>query len=162
MRTPKNFDYDLWTDGAGRCFARVKSTGETTEVTPEVMRFLRSEEKALRREYEEAYVTDAEGERRAKVLSLDSLYGGDSDEGFSPETWMATEDSGLDDAMTGLHEAAFLETLTEKQRRTYALMVTERRSYTECAALCGTSYQRVQKDMALIRKKAKIFFGAGV
>ena len=161
MKTPKDFDYDLWTDGAGKCFARVKSTGETTEVSPEVMRLLRSEEKALRREYENACVTDEDGNRHARVLSLDSMLDAD-DDSFAPETWMTSPDDGMDAALTLWQEDDFLKTLTEKQQRTYRLVVTEKQSYTESAALCGTSWQRVQKDMELIRKKAKIFFGTRV
>lgn len=41
MKTPKEFDYDLWTTGGGECFVRVKATGDTTAVSVEVMRTLR-------------------------------------------------------------------------------------------------------------------------
>ena len=48
-KTPKEFDYDLWTTESGAYMVRVKSTGEICEVDAETMRFLRSEEKRLRR-----------------------------------------------------------------------------------------------------------------
>jgi hypothetical protein len=52
MKTPKTpieFDYDLWTTEDGKCMARVKCTGEETEVDRSTMRILRAEEKKLRR-----------------------------------------------------------------------------------------------------------------
>jgi len=57
MKSLKEFDYDIWTkeeNGNKRCFARIKSTGEITEISIEVMRLLRNEEKKLRREIEES------------------------------------------------------------------------------------------------------------
>lgn len=53
MKTLKEFDYDLWTtneDGKKRYFARVKKTGEVTEISLEVRRYLMSLEKQMRRE----------------------------------------------------------------------------------------------------------------
>ena len=43
MKTLKEFDYDLWAieeNGRKRYFARIKATGEETEVSLEVMRLL--------------------------------------------------------------------------------------------------------------------------
>ena len=49
MKTPNEFDYDLWTaqdeQGKTHYLVRVKQTGEITEVTHDVMKFLRSTEK---------------------------------------------------------------------------------------------------------------------
>ena len=41
---PIEFDYDLWTTKDGKCMVRVKSTGETCEVSREAFRVLRAEE----------------------------------------------------------------------------------------------------------------------
>ena len=49
MKTPIEFDYDLWTTEEGKCMVRVKLTGEVCEVSRETMRVLRNEEKKLRR-----------------------------------------------------------------------------------------------------------------
>ena len=49
MKTPAEFDYDLWTAKDGKRMVRVKCTGEVCEVDEATFRFLRSEEKALRR-----------------------------------------------------------------------------------------------------------------
>ena len=54
MKTLKEFDYDLWAieeNGRKRYFARIKATGEETEVSLEVMRLLLRQEKQMRREY---------------------------------------------------------------------------------------------------------------
>ena len=48
-KTPLEFDYDLWTTEDGKCMVRIKETGETCEVSRDIMRLLRSEEKKLRR-----------------------------------------------------------------------------------------------------------------
>ncbi len=50
MKTPKDFEYDLWISDDGACMVRIKSTGEVIEVEREVMRVPRLEEKRLRRE----------------------------------------------------------------------------------------------------------------
>ena len=54
MRTPREFDYFLWTEKGDttRYYVKLKSTGETTEVSREVMRCLRNEEKKIRRAIE--------------------------------------------------------------------------------------------------------------
>ena len=52
MKTLKEFDYDLWAieeNGRKRYFARIKATGEETEVSLEVMRLLLSQEKQMLR-----------------------------------------------------------------------------------------------------------------
>lgn len=72
MKTLKEFDYDLWAieeNGRKRYFARIKATGEETEVSLEVMRLLLSQEKQMRREY-------AKQQTIGPVLSLDALRDG--------------------------------------------------------------------------------------
>ena len=78
MKTLKEFDYDLWAieeNGRKRYFARIKATGEETEVSLEVMRLLLRQEKQMRREY-------AKQQTIGPVLSLDAIHdGGSMDEG---------------------------------------------------------------------------------
>lgn len=50
MKTPKEFDYDLWIAEDGRYMVRVKATREECAVSQAVFRKLRAEEKKLRRE----------------------------------------------------------------------------------------------------------------
>ncbi len=64
MKTPKEFDYDLWTTEDGKYMVRVKSTGEVTEVERDVMRVLRAEEKKMRRSFVSADTEENEEGRR--------------------------------------------------------------------------------------------------
>ena len=50
MTTPKEFDYDLWTTEDGKCYMRVKRTGEQCEINRETMRLLQSEAKRIQRD----------------------------------------------------------------------------------------------------------------
>lgn len=50
MYKNKDFDYDLWKDADGKCYARVKSTGEVCEISNDTMKLLRCEEKRIYRE----------------------------------------------------------------------------------------------------------------
>lgn len=55
MKTPKTpieFDYDLWTTEDGKCMVRLKATGEECEVSIEIFRYLRAEEKRIRRTFD--------------------------------------------------------------------------------------------------------------
>ena len=74
MKTLKEFDYDLWAieeNGRKRYFARIKATGEETEVSLEVMRLLLRQEKQMRREYAKQQII-------GPVLSLDAIRDGGS------------------------------------------------------------------------------------
>ncbi|MBD9115663.1 MAG: hypothetical protein EGQ10_00535, partial [Clostridiales bacterium] len=76
MKTLKEFDYDLWAieeNGRKRYFARIKATGEETEVSLEVMRLLLRQEKQIRREY-------AKQQTIGPVLSLDAIRDGGAGE----------------------------------------------------------------------------------
>ncbi|MCD7889638.1 MAG: hypothetical protein LUG23_06975 [Oscillospiraceae bacterium] len=42
MKTPIEFDYDLWTTEDGKCMVRVKLTGEVTEVARDVMKLIQA------------------------------------------------------------------------------------------------------------------------
>ena len=51
MKTPIEFDYDLWTTEEGKCMVRIKRTGEVSEVDRQVMKVMRLEEKKMRRAF---------------------------------------------------------------------------------------------------------------
>lgn len=36
MYKNKDFDYDLWKDANGKCYARVRSTGEVCEISNDI------------------------------------------------------------------------------------------------------------------------------
>lgn len=69
MKTLHEFDYDLWAiedNGKKRYFARIKATGEETEISLKVMRLLLNQEKQMRREF-------AKKKKIGTVLSLDAI-----------------------------------------------------------------------------------------
>ena len=144
MRTPKEFDYFLWTEKGDttRYYVKLKSTGETTEVSREVMRCLRNEERRMRREIKSA----AEN----PVMQIDQV---------SEST--VTNDSFETEIMLGIIESDMLKTLTDRQRHIYNACVRNGIPMSEFAAENGVSKQSIQHGMKLIRKKMKKLYGGG-
>ena len=95
MKTPIEFDYDLWTTKDGKCMVRVKSTGETCEV---------SREKRLRRSYTAAASDGAEAH---PILSLNVL---PEDSEKSP-SWLTDHEDFTDEVLTKMVIQEFRATL---------------------------------------------------
>lgn len=154
-KTPKEFDYDLWTTEDGKCMVRIKSTGEETEVDREVMKALRAEEKWLRRRMTGAPVPGDE-EDTTTILSLDYVsYEGGED--MSP-AWLEDPRDYMNEVLVKQDESAFIMTLTERERAVYLFCIKSGKSQQQFADVSGLSVSRVSKLMTAIRKKAKIFF----
>ena len=154
-KTPKEFDYDLWTTEDGKCMVRIKSTGEVTEVGREVMKALRAEEKWVRRSMTGIPVPGAE-DTTTTILSLDyvSFEGG---EDMSP-AWLEDPHDYMNEVLIKQDEDAFVMTLTERERAVYLFCIKSGKSQQQFADASGLSVSRVSKLMTAIRKKAKIFF----
>lgn len=151
MKTLHGFDYDLWTTqegGTKHYWARVKATGEVSEISIEVMRCLRAEEKRLYREIEAS-------QKRGSTLSLDFLY----DE--EKEGWFSDRGFGASEMEKALTEEAFRQLLTPTQLSVFNECIIEGKSQTAYAAIHGVSVPMVSKHVQAIRKKAKNFFGNG-
>ena len=152
MKTLKEFDYDLWAieeNGRKRYFARIKATGEETEVSLEVMRLLLSQEKQMRREY-------AKQQTIGPVLSLDAIRDGGS---MDESAWMRDMRQRIDsEVLTTELTDAFCKTLTDSQRSIFTECLIEGKSQSAYAAEHGMTRQSVHDAIALIRKKAKIYF----
>ena len=71
MKTPKDFDYDIWKDDNGHYYIRVKRTGETTRVSEEVVRELWRELYRMDKYRKDTTITDEDGSRHTRILSLD-------------------------------------------------------------------------------------------
>lgn len=157
MKTPIEFDYDLWTTKEGKCMARVKSTGEVCEVDRETMRYLRSEEMALKRSKTGAPVIGCENKNDTKsILSLDFVSVQDAEE-MSP-SWLE-DPYNLENTMVSkimLHE--FYLTLTQRQREIFRCCFLEEMSMSECASIKGINVTTVFESKRSIQNKAKIFF----
>ena len=104
MKTPIEFDYDLWTTKDGKCMVRVKSTGETCEVSRETFRVLRAEEKRLRRSYTAAA---SDGDEAHPILSL-NVFPEDSEK--SP-SWLTDHEDFTDEVLTKMVIQEFRATL---------------------------------------------------
>lgn len=155
MKTPVEFDYDLWTTEDGKCMVRVKGTGEVTEVDRDVMRLLRAEEKKLRRSMTGVPISGCEDET-ATLLTLDyvSYQGG---EDMSP-AWLEDPHDFTGEIMSQMLTEDFLKGLTPRERDVYDFCIRDGGSQQEYAAKTGLSVSRVCKIVGAIRKKAKIFF----
>lgn len=153
-KTPKEFDYDLWTTESGAYMVRVKATGEICEVDTETMRFLRSEEKRLRRFLNmcsQAQIANG------AVLSLDCFDQEIGDHQFS--AFLESQDNLEKIALTNIIAERFQTDLTPNQLDVYKNCILSGKSYVEYAGERGFTYQYIQKCVAAIRKKAKKFFG---
>lgn len=152
MKTLKEFDYDLWAieeNGRKRYFARIKATGEETEVSLEVMRLLLRQEKQMRREYKKR-------QNIGTLLSLDAICNrGDMNE----SVWLMDTRQSIDsDLLTAELVDAFCKTLTDNQRSIFWDCLVEGKSQSAYAAEHAISVPTVNKQIRAIRKKAKIYF----
>ena len=136
-------------NGKKRYFARVKATGEETEVSLEVMRLLLRQEKQMRREY-------AKQQNARTLLSLDAIRdNGDLDE----SAWLLDTQQSIDsEVLTADLKDGFCKTLTDSQRLIFRECLIEGKSQSAYAAEHGMTRQSVHDAIALIRKKAKIYF----
>ena len=151
MFTLKEFDYDLWTTqegGTKHYWARVKATGEVAEISIEVMRFLRAEEKRIYREIEAS-------RKRGPMLSLEFLYDEEKD------GWLTDYGIGASEMENTLTEEAFRQLLTPAQLSVFDECLIGGESQTAYAAIHGVSVPMVSQHIQAIRKKAKKFFGIG-
>ena len=148
MKTLKEFDYDLWAieeNGRKRYFARIKATGEETEVSLEVMRLLLRQEKQMRREY-------AKQQTIGPVLSLDAIRDGGS---MDESAWLLDTRQRIDsEVLTAELTDAFCKTLTDSQRSIFRECLIEGKSQSASAAEHGISVPMVNKQIRAIRGKA--------
>ena len=155
MKTLHEFDYDLWAiaeNGKKRYFARIKATGEETEVSLEVMRFLLSQEKQLRREY-------ARQQIHGTILSLDAIC---HDGEMSESVWLIDANQNVDaEVLWADIKTEFCKTLTANQALIFNECLIGGESQTAYAAAHGVSVPMVTKQIRVIREKAKKFFSNG-
>ena len=151
MKTPKDYDYDLWTtveNGEKKYWVRVKITGDVSEVSQEIMKFLRSEEKSVRRMKEPSQ--DQEGD-----LSLDTTY----DDEYR-ESWMMDATDVADEVMARLLSEELMQNLPNRQRDIYLSCMVEGMSIREYCRQHHLSYGAAISAVETVRKKfKKIYFG---
>ena len=149
MYKSKEFDYDLWTtteNGTKHYWARVKATGEVTEVSHEVMKFLRAEEKRVYRE-----ITAIK--KHGSPLSLDVSH----DE--EKEYWLEDHGASVSEIETALYEEEFRKLLTPVQLAVFDECILGNTTLTVFARKRGITKQSASDAVDGIRKKAKNYFG---
>ncbi len=152
MKTLKEFDYDLWAieeNGKKRYFARVKATGEETEIDIKVMRVLLSQEKQMRREY-------ARQQADGTILSLDAICdSGETDE----SAWMIDSDTDTESEVIAKSTYSdFAKMLTPHQAEIFNSCMVGELSIREYARLHGVDHKSVHETVEAIRKKFKKYF----
>ena len=153
MKTLREFDYDLWAiegNGKKRYFARVKATGEETEISLKVMRLLLNQEKQMRREF-------AKRKKIGTVLSLDAICdSGDVDEA----SWLNDPQQNIEfDLFWEDLKDDFCRMLTDTQLSIFNECLIDGKSVIEYASEHGVARRSVYNAIELIRKKAKKYFG---
>ncbi len=151
-KTPADFDYDLWTTEDGKYMVRLKRTGEVTEVSHETMKYLRAEEKRVRRSMQGVPVAEAENEFES-ILSL-SYVSYENGEGMEP-TWLEDPVRMEDTVMVGMLESELLSVLTLKQRDVYEKCLIGGMKLREYAALNALNVRTVFDSKTAIQKKFK-------
>ena len=152
MKTLKEFDYDLWTtneDGKKRYFARVKKTGEVTEISLEVRRYLMSLEKQMRREgMQKGFGT---------IMSMDAMI---CDDDMCDSIWLLDKTQDAEDDIIFEEMAAeFADTLTPLQRSVFYECMLGGKKLVEYASEHDMNPRCVAAAVKLIRKKAKKILG---
>lgn len=155
-KTPDEFDYDLWTTEDGRCMVRVKCTGDVTEVSRDVMKALRAEEKRLRRAMAGSPASGLRDGEPHAVLSLDFVSCNDS-KGMG-SAWLEDPEDFTEKIITKILAEDFLQILTPREADVYRHCMRDGKSQQEYAFDSGLSISRVCKIAASIRKKAENFF----
>lgn len=115
---------------------KLKATGETIEVSREVMRCLRNEEKKIRRAIE--------SEAENQIVSLEQ----------TSEDYLIN-DGFESDVIVGMIESEMIKTLTYRQKVVYDACIRKGIPMSEFAVENGVSKQSVQHALKFIRKKSK-------
>ena len=159
MKTPKDFDYDIWKDGNGHYFIRVKRTGEVTRVSEEIVREMWREIHRMERHRKNTTILDEDGNPHARILSLDDNRVTNSNLlSIQNEPWLVSKENAFERIELEMLESDFLKTLTEKQRRIYHLRFKMGLTVPECARRIGITSSNAEQLISRIKKKAKKIF----
>lgn len=158
MKTPKDFDYDLWTTKENLCMVRIKATGEECEVSRETFRLLRAEEDRLKRGRTRRSKEIFLEEKSSAVLSVDIEPEGK--EGVSSAWLMDTYDF-VEEIITHQTFWQFFSSLTKRQQDVCRLCILAGVKKSDYAKDQGISPASVTKTVHQIQTKAKKFFGQG-
>lgn len=152
-KTPKEFDYDLWTTEDGKCMVRIKATGEAVEVDRTVMQVLRSEEKRLRRALSSESEPCGTGKTAPTPLSLDAL-----PEDVADSCWLADARDYTEEITTKLLERKLRESLSSTQYGIYQACILNGVSYKAYADQMGGQLPECPECDSPHSEKSKKYF----
>ncbi len=134
---------------------RIKATGEKTEVNHEVLKFLRAEEKRIRRNFCKNTIKSSENnDQRNTCISLNASEIGNSDSCW----WLADPRDYLDDADVRMLEQELKSKLTALQLELYEECIIEGKSLREFSREMGIDFKCAWRQQQSIQKKAKKIF----
>ncbi len=125
----KEFDYFLWKNANGQAYAKIKSTKEVIELTDDVFRFLRAEEKRMYRyivkntlkepmknkdEIKDSNDTEKKEMSEKNITSLLSLDVVSTDEKQS-EKWLTDKTSIEENIISNIMLEDFYKSLTDRE-----------------------------------------------
>lgn len=160
MLNLKEFNYILWKDSEGRCFVKVKDTDEVTEVSEQVFKDLRNEEKRIYRELElkdKLYSEDEEERNKSSVMYPISYDMFDDDGDEDVPAWLEFKEDLEDIVISRDLENNFLKNLTEEQKEVFVDVLLGGETYRDFARRKGMTHQNVTYMVSCIRKKFKKF-----
>lgn len=152
MRTPKDFDYDLWTTKENLCMVRVKATGEECEVSRETFRLLRAEEEKLKKGRKSNKALFVE-ERNQTMLSVDIV---PEDDG-NPSAWTVDPTDFTEEIITSQTLQTFRQHLTQRQLDVLDRCLLGELNLREYAMTEGLNYRTVWDIREAIRRKFSKF-----
>ena len=164
MYKNNEFEYDLWTDTEGHCFARVKSSGEACEINKETMRLLRREEKRLQREKElkRLLTVDlkreeeiADERKRAAIMFPLSLSENKGEDDSREASWLSSYEKVEDRILLRKMIQDLMKSLSPQQLSVFQAILLEGFTYEEYSKQSGISKSRISVIVKIIRKKAK-------
>lgn len=150
MKTHSTFDYDLWTtdeNGEKKYWTRIKSSGEVTEVSEEIFRYMNSEDKKIRRQINETI--DVTG----TVYSLDAI----NEDGLTLLDTINDPFNLEDSYMMHSFLGNFKETLPDSQRELFTEVFENGQTIQDYAFAHRISGSAAYKVNVKITKKLKKF-----
>ena len=158
MYKDKDFDYDVWRNSEGKCFARIKCTGEVCEISHEVLKLLRREEKRLYRE--KTLLVTPEGEDFNKNLKASIRYPISFEVMGSNENFkfQNTYENLEDEQVARETESDFMKMLTEYQKEVFICIMKNGERQIDFAKRHLVTPQSVRNAIKKIREKGKKFF----
>lgn len=160
MYKNKDFDYDLWKDADGKCFARVRSTGEVCEISNDTMRLLRCEEKRIYRELYLKKLLDSENinDKTKASIMYPLSFETDNDENNDDSSWLQSNENLEEEQTAKDLEERFMDLLTDYQKEVFVCVMKNGESQENFAARHNITSRGVRRIIEKIQKKAKKFF----